>query len=179
MPRRCTSVGHDFDRGTVQLPLVHGEKAGITCDTGYILKNGSNVECRDGIVDLSYVECKLPTYHFVATKLSWLKSQKHCEDGYHGNLASTRLETFAARRKLALDHDLKADFSIGFKRVSGDYFRVDGSVIEPPLDMKWWPGNPHDHDYMRVRAYPNEYPERIGLLWMYFDEHPMTFFCEN
>ena len=51
----CTSVTHNFDKGLVNLPLHHGEKAEVTCDNGFILENGSNVYCKNGLVDLSKV----------------------------------------------------------------------------------------------------------------------------
>ena len=67
----CTTVSHNFDRGTVKLPLVHGEKAVITCDSVYFLNNNvPNVYCQDGLVDLSNDVCRKPNYHFVNKQLS-------------------------------------------------------------------------------------------------------------
>ena len=173
----CTSVDNENFKGTLNLPLSHGEAAVVTCDAGYF-KRKSSVTCADGDVNLDDV-CVKPTYHLVAQKMSWPDSHEYCREKYNGSLANHGMESFAARRKLALDHGLQGDYSVGFKRVSGAWFRADGSDIDPPLDFRWWPGHPHDHDYVRVRAYPKEYPERIGLLWVYFPEEPLVFFCES
>merc|ERR1719427_2476184 len=179
----CTSVSHNFDKGTVQLPLVHGEKAVITCDTGYVLSNISSIYCQDGLVDLSNVVCKKPTYHFVNKKLSWLKSQEYCFEVFQGNLASNGLETLAARKKLAAQFSMKnMDYTIGIRRVDGHWIRVDGSQILPPLDFVWYPGHGNtnlNRNYMRVRSPPTQYPERIGMVWDNNEDTVREFVCEN
>ena len=72
----------------------------------------------------------------MAESMSWTESHEHCREKYNGSLANHGLETFAARRKLALDHDLQGDYSVGFKRVSGAWFRVDGSAIDA-MAFRW------------------------------------------
>merc|ERR1719427_1008343 len=179
----CTTVSHNFDRGTVQLPLVHGEKAVITCDTGYVLSNVSSIYCQDGLVDLSNVVCKKPTYHFVNKQLSWLKSQEYCVEVFQGNLASNGLETVAARKKLAAQFSMKnMDYTIGIRRVDGQWIRVDGSQVIPPLEFVWYPccGNgSSNRNYMRVRSHPTQYPERIGMVWDHNEDTVREFVCEN
>ena len=62
--------------------------------------------CDDELVKLDNVVCtdksKKPNYYFPNIKLSWLESQKYCQDHYKGNLANHGLETQAARRALAI-----------------------------------------------------------------------------
>ena len=176
----CTSVDRNFDRGTVQLPLVHGEKAVITCDPGYMPVNTQNVYCRDGFVDLTDVVCKEPTYIFVNKKLSWLNSQKYCVDNYQGNLASYGLETVAARKQLADRFNTQEDFTIGIRRVSGTWVRVDGSALPPTFEYIWYPGyGVSDKNYMRVRGIRRDYIERLGMIWNYDEDNKQLFVCEN
>ena len=69
-----------------------------------------------GVVDLSNVVCKKPTYHFVNKQLTWLKSQQHCRKVYNGDLASRGLETFVARKRLAEQFNMKnKDYTIGIR----------------------------------------------------------------
>ena len=170
----CTSVDQNFDRGTVQLPLVHGEKAVITCDPGYVTY-AKDIFCRDGLVDLRFVYCK--RYRYVNKQLSWLKSQQYCQDVFQGSLASYGLETIAARKNIISRFNIKTDFSIGMRRVNGTWVRVDGSKIVPPLDFIWYPGHGQlNEDYMRVSLYKQSL---IGTLVDRHESLQRVFVCEN
>ena len=144
--------------------------------------------CDDELVKLDNVVCtdksKKPNYYFPNIKLSWLESQKYCQDHYKGNLANHGLETQAARRALAIRFNTQDDFSVGFRRVNGAWLRVDGSVIDPPLDNVWYPefGYPLStpgYDYMRLRGYQHPHNKRLGLLWNHQEHHIRFFICES
>ena len=105
------------------------------------------------------------------------------EDAFQGNLASRGLETLAARKKLAAQFNMQnSDYSIGVRKVNNVWVRVDGSAINPPMELVWYPccnyGNRNDN-YMRVRSHPTSGPENIGTLWDYYEEEPREFVCEN
>jgi len=139
-----TTSNPDFEKY-----ILNGDHVTFYCKDGYFNLKSNTTKCIDGMLDVSQISCKKPSYYKyhalnIGTENSYIAAQKICEKTYElGSLANHGYETKEQRKKTFQNiSTVIGVFMLGYKRNNDlSFIRPDGSPVTNDLEG-WWTDHP-------------------------------------